>query len=70
LATLLQREHEGDRTMVVEDGWKFVHDPMGDLDELYDLTSDPNELTNRSQDPEQASRVARLRQAILDWRRA
>ena len=50
--TLQWREAEGRRKMVRTAGWKYVHDPMGDLDELYDLAADPWELTNVAGDAE------------------
>jgi arylsulfatase A-like enzyme len=68
LATLEKREHEGQRSMVVEGSWKAVHDPMGDRDELYDLNADPFELTNLARSPRHAARMARLRASIVDWR--
>ncbi len=45
IATLRWREAEGRRKMVRTPEWKYVHDPMGDMDELYDLVNDPWELT-------------------------
>lgn len=68
LATLVEREHEGRRAMVVEGAWKAVHDPMGDVDELYDLENDPFELTNLAEDPEQAARLADLKAKLKEWR--
>ena len=46
MQTLKQREAEGRRKMVRDQRWKYVHDPLGDRDELYDLANDPWELLN------------------------
>jgi len=47
--------------------WKYVHDPMGDLDELYDLENDPWELRNVAAEPAYAAVEANLRQRLGDW---
>ena len=41
-----RREAEGLRKMAFDGRYKYVHDPMGDIDELYDLEEDPWEMTN------------------------
>jgi len=46
IQSLRWREAAGRRTMVRTAQWKYVHDPMGDIDELYDLEADPWELEN------------------------
>lgn len=51
-ATLRPREAEGWRRMIRTREWKYVHDIMGDLDELYHLIDDPGELDNRINDPQ------------------
>ena len=51
LQTLRWREAEGLRKMVRSRRWKYVHDPLGDKDELYDLENDPWELVNLAADP-------------------
>ena len=48
--TVAYREPEGDRSMIRNAEWKLVHDPMGDLDELYCLESDPYEHCNLALD--------------------
>jgi len=45
---------------------KYVYCP-GDLDELYDLRSDPNELVNLADDPAHQSRRAELCERLLRW---
>ncbi len=66
-ASLRWREAEGRRKMVRTAGWKYVTDPLGDLDELYDLSADPFELTNLAAQPEHAARLAELQRLLLDW---
>lgn len=61
------REAEGRRKMVRTTEWKYVHDPMGDLDELYDLKNDPWELTNLAALPQHAEILAQMRLRLADW---
>jgi len=67
IQTLRWREAEGRRKMVRTREWKYVHDPMGDVDELYDLATDPWELTNVAGDPVNAAVLADLRLRLADW---
>ena len=67
IQSLFWREAEGRRKMVRTTDWKYVHDPMGDRDELYDLVSDPWELTNVAGDSSHASQVAQMRLRLGDW---
>ncbi|MDP6983203.1 MAG: sulfatase-like hydrolase/transferase [Candidatus Latescibacteria bacterium] len=67
IQSLFWREAEGRRKMVRTSDWKYVHDPMGDRDELYDLVSDPWELTNVAGDSSHASQVAQMRLRLADW---
>ena len=66
-ATLRWREAEGRRKMVRSRSWKYVTDPQGDLDELYDLQADPHELTNLALEPQLAAVVADLRRRLFEW---
>src|SRR5690606_12616947 len=66
-ATLQWREAEGRRKMVRTSKWKYVTDPQGDLDELYDLETDPWELSNLAVRPELAPRRDELRRLLLEW---
>ena len=65
--SLRWREAEGRRKMARTREWKYVHDPMGDLDELYDLTNDPWELTNVAADPTYQDVLADMRARLMDW---
>jgi len=67
LRSLQWREAEGRRKMVRTREWKYVHDPLGDRDELYDLTRDPWELTNVVDDPTLAGVLADMRLRLADW---
>ena len=69
--TLMQslhwREAEGRRKMVRTRKWKYVHDPMGDRDELYDLENDPWELENVVDNSENKDSLAEMRLRLADW---
>ncbi|NJN83508.1 MAG: sulfatase-like hydrolase/transferase [Caldilineaceae bacterium] len=65
--TLRWREAEGRRKMVRTPAWKYVHDPMGDRDELYDLVNDPWELVNVVNESTHREVLADLRLRLADW---
>ncbi len=67
--TVAYREAEGDRSMVRNAEWKLVHDPMGDLDELYCLASDPYEHCNLAGDGLHAAIERELMTELHRWRR-
>lgn len=67
LQSLRRREAEGRRKMVRTAAWKYIHDPMGDQDELYDLLNDPWELTNVVQAAQHAAVLAEMRLRLADW---
>ena len=67
IQTLRWREAEGRRKMVRTADWKYVHDPLGDLDELYDLAADPWELRNVAGDPAHGAVLAEMRLRLADW---
>jgi arylsulfatase A-like enzyme len=67
IQSLQWREAEGRRKMVRTQRWKYVHDPMGDLDELYDLQTDPWELDNLATLPEHLDTIHDLRRELLAW---
>ena len=48
--------------------WKLVHDPMGDLDELYCLESDPYEHCNLAHDGRHAAVKRELMAELYRWR--
>ena len=67
IQSLQWREAEGRRKMARTREWKYVHDPMGDLDELYDLVRDPWELENRASDRAYRDVVCDMRLRLADW---
>lgn len=70
IASLQWREAEGDRRMVRTKRWKYIHDPLAGVgeDELYDLVSDPAELTNVAANPDNVATVAEMRERLEAWR--
>ncbi len=52
--------------MVHDRRWKFVWN-LTDINELYDLETDPGELINRIGDPSAAAELARLKQRMISW---
>ena len=67
MQSLQWREAEGRRKMVRTREWKYVHDPMGDRDELYDLTNDPWELENVADEPAYREVISEMRLRLADW---
>jgi len=67
MQSLQWREAEGRRKMVRTRKWKYVHDPMGDRDELYDLENDPWELENVVDNPSNREALAEMRLRLADW---
>ena len=65
--SLQWREAEGRRKMVRTAEWKYVHDPMGDRDELYDLVNDPWELYNVVDNADHRDVIADLQLKLADW---
>ena len=47
--------------MVRTKNWKFVHDPMGDKDELYDLANDPWEHYNLAEKENYSNKVLEMK---------
>ena len=67
IQSLQWREAEGRRKMVRTKEWKYVHDPMGDQDELYDLVNDSWELKNVVGQSSNQEILAELRLRLADW---
>ncbi len=67
IESLWAREAEGRRKMVRTRDWKYVHDPMGDLDELYDFVNDPWEQANVAADPGNIEVIADMRRRLAGW---
>jgi arylsulfatase A-like enzyme len=67
MRSLRWREAEGRRKMVRTARWKYVHGPMGDKDELYDLENDPWELRNVVEEPAHAVVLAEMQLRLADW---
>ena len=51
--------------MIVDGRWKYVRNRF-DIDELYDLKTDPGEMRNVADRPEHQNRVAQMRQQITE----
>jgi arylsulfatase A-like enzyme len=54
------------RSRVAADGWKLNLYP-GDKPELFDLNTDPGEISNRATEPAQRDRVAKLTEELHAW---
>lgn len=67
MRSLRWREAEGRRKMARTREWKYVHDPMGDRDELYDLANDPWELHNVADDPAYRTALEAMARRLGDW---
>ena len=67
IKSLQWREAEGRRKMVRTSEWKYVHDSMGDLDELYDLVNDPGELENVAAEERCRDAVNDMRLRLANW---
>jgi arylsulfatase A-like enzyme len=52
--------------MVRETRWKYVWNAV-DVDELYDLETDPGELHNLARDPFCGEELRRLRHRLVEW---
>jgi arylsulfatase A-like enzyme len=55
-----------DTRMIVTARWKYVYRP-GDLDELYDLGTDPDELRNLAGEPTCRDQLDQLRGRLAAW---
>jgi arylsulfatase A-like enzyme len=64
---LRQREAQGHAKMVRTHRWKYTHDVTGEVDELYDLATDPWELVNLAGRTDHQPIVQELRLKLLDW---
>lgn len=56
------------RTLVGADGWKLNLSPV-DRCELYDLNTDPCEMTNLFDRPEHKERVRSMAARIREWQK-
>lgn len=54
--------------MVRDRNWKYIWNAT-DIDELYNMQSDPGELRNRIDDPMCSNELARLRKRLWEWMR-
>ncbi|NRP75222.1 Arylsulfatase [Ensifer psoraleae] len=53
------------RILVSHDNFKYIFSP-GDMDELYDLDSDPGEMRNLAAEADYADVLSRMRSALID----
>lgn len=59
---------EMDKTKMIRQGpWKYSTDPEFDVDQLFNLADDPDELNNLARAPAQRERVEVFRKTLLDW---
>lgn len=64
--TLFTTYHDAQRA--VRDGrWKLIRYPRIHHTQLFDLRSDPYELHNRADDPDQQERVSRMMHLLRSW---
>ncbi len=50
------------------DRYKYIHyHGIWDIDELYDLKTDPNEMNNLIFEPEQQDRIKKMNKMMYDW---
>ncbi|MCC6629970.1 MAG: sulfatase-like hydrolase/transferase [Chloroflexi bacterium] len=61
------REAEGRPKLVRWDQFAYIYDPDDEVDELYDLQTDPWQLTNLATDPAHAAARATGRDHLLTW---
>lgn len=65
---LREREAQGHAKMVRTELWKYTYDVLDPSDEeLYDLQTDPWELTNLAKSPEHVAPLAEMRRLLVDW---
>ncbi|MCF7848284.1 MAG: sulfatase-like hydrolase/transferase [Kiritimatiellales bacterium] len=50
--------------MITKDGWKLIHYPTIQVDLLYNLTVDPQEMNDLAKNPEYAGKVKELHSAL------
>ena len=55
--------------MVRTERWKFVSYPLAGREQLFDLSSDPDELRDLIADAKHAETASRLRRKLTEWRR-
>lgn len=55
-----------DAKMVRTRRWKYVYYPEG-FAELYDLQTDPNEMTNLAEDPKYREQIYEMKDRLLHW---
>ena len=51
--------------MVRDENWKYIWNRF-DIDELYDLNADPDEMSNVANDREHWNRIASMREQIVE----
>lgn len=57
--------NHGTHVMVRDENWKYVWNRF-DIDELYDLNTDPGEMKNVADKPEHRNKVASMRGQIVE----
>lgn len=54
---------------LVRKDWKYMHWPEADLEQLFDLVNDPREENDLAADPDQADRLAAMRQRFRELKK-
>ncbi|MDE0638250.1 MAG: DUF4976 domain-containing protein [Candidatus Poribacteria bacterium] len=62
---ILHLDRLATHVMILDDHWKYIRNRF-DIDELYDLNSDPDEMQNISDVPEHQNLIAQMLQQIAE----
>ena len=66
--TITSRDRIPSSQGVISRDWKYVYWPEFEYEQLFDLTSDPEEMRNLVDDPAHAPQLSKMRQRFAEWR--